>query len=123
MEAKVKVLIVEDEFLLRDELARMLTAAGYDTLQAGNGRVALEQMRRDKPDLVLLDLAMPVMNGENFRTEHLKDPTLAAIPVVLVSGHADAAQVRALKAAAYVAKPVQEATLLAVLRQFGSASR
>jgi DNA-binding response OmpR family regulator len=119
----MRVLIVEDEFLLRDELARMLTAAGYDTLQAGNGRVALEQMRRDKPDLVLLDLAMPVMNGENFRTEQLKDPTLAAIPVVLVSGHADAAQVRALKAAAYVAKPVQEATLLAVLRQFGSASR
>jgi CheY-like chemotaxis protein len=115
----MRVLIVEDEFLLRDELARMLTAAGYDTTQAGNGRAALQQMRRLQPDLVLLDLAMPVMNGEDFRTEQLKDPALAGIPVVLLSGHADAAQVRALRAAAYIAKPVQEATLLAVLRQFG----
>ena len=113
----MRVLIVEDEFLLRDELARILTAAGYETVQAGNGQVALERLRRDKPDLVLLDLAMPVMNGEDFRTEQLKDATLASIPVVLISAHADAAQVRSLQAAAYISKPVQEATLLAVLRQ------
>jgi DNA-binding response OmpR family regulator len=113
----MRVLIVEDEFLLRDELAEMLTAAGYETIQASNGQMALEQMHRDKPDLVLLDLAMPVMNGEDFRAEQLKDPALAGVPVVLVSGHADAAQVRALQAAAYVTKPINEATLLAVVRQ------
>jgi CheY-like chemotaxis protein len=114
----MRVLIVEDEFLLRDDLARILRAAGHEAVEASNGRRALERMRSDRPDLVLLDLAMPVMSGEDFRAQQLQDPVLAPIPVIIVSGHVDEDQVRALQAAGYVAKPVEEAALLAVVQRF-----
>lgn len=116
----MRVLIVEDEFLLRDDLAQALRAAGYEISEASNGRIALEAMRRDKPQLVLLDLFMPVMDGAQFRVEQLKDPALASVPVVIVSGHADERQVRSLGAADFVGKPVDERALMAIIERIRS---
>ena len=113
----MRVLIIEDEFLLRDDLAQTLRAVGYEVSEASNGRTGLEAMRRDRPDVVLLDLFMPVMDGAQFRAEQLKDPSLASVPVVIVSGHADERQVRSLGAVDFVGKPVDERALMSIIER------
>ena len=71
------VLIVEDDSDIREFMELLLADAGYDTMSAENGSRALERMRARRPCLVLLDLAMPVMDGWEFRERQLADPELA----------------------------------------------
>ncbi len=84
------VLIVEDD----DELARLeaevVEAGGYVAVVARNGLEALEHLRkRTHPDLILLDMSMPVMDGWEFRREQQKLPRIAAIPVVVLTADGD----------------------------------
>ena len=80
------VLIVEDDQDIREALSDALGAEGYDVAVAENGRVGLDVLRRGPTvDVILLDLLMPVMSGWEFRQEQLEDPTLAGIPVIVVS--------------------------------------
>jgi len=86
------VLIVEDDADVRESLVAILESEGYRVLEAENGAVALDQLRRDVPVcLILLDLFMPTMNGWTFRDEQLRDPQLAPIPVIVISADAAAA--------------------------------
>lgn len=64
-----KVLIVEDETILRDAYAIVLTRHGYNVSTAANGLIAMDQIERDLPDIILLDMLMPVMSGEQFLDE------------------------------------------------------
>ena len=83
-----------------------LTGAGYDVMEAGDGAEALTSARHTPPDVILLDLAMPVMDGFAFREAQVREPKLAAIPVICVSGRHDAeSNTRALRLAACVCKP------------------
>src|SRR5437762_11749160 len=83
------VLAVEDDFDLRDALVPILEYEGHRVVSAANGQEALERLQTmPPPSLILLDLMMPVMDGEEFRARQLRDPTLASIPVVVVSAHA-----------------------------------
>jgi CheY-like chemotaxis protein len=70
----MRILVVEDEVLLRVSLADALRECGYDVDEASNGHLALEWMRRHLPDLVLLDLRMPVMDGFNSARHSAKIP-------------------------------------------------
>ncbi len=80
------ILIVEDDRDVADVLAEVLELEGYHTARFGNGREALDYLRRgNRPDLILLDLMMPVMDGFEFRREQEQTPELAAIPVVALS--------------------------------------
>jgi two-component system response regulator MprA len=80
------VLIVEDDHDIRECMADALEVEGYSVALAANGREALEKLRAGvRPDLILLDLLMPVMSGWEFRHEQLADPLLSGIPVVVVS--------------------------------------
>ena len=106
MSAKVSVLVVDDDFDARNLLALALSVEGYAVMSATNGAEALAVARRHRPGVILLDLAMPVMDGFAFREEQLRDPVLADIPVICVSGRHDAGQAtRNLKFAGCVAKP------------------
>jgi two-component system, chemotaxis family, chemotaxis protein CheY len=82
-----KVLVVEDDPVVRDAVVELLALEGFATEQAANGCEALRLLKRerDRPDLILLDLMMPVMNGWAFREAQLADPELAPIPVVVMS--------------------------------------
>jgi two-component system response regulator MprA len=81
------VLVVEDEGDIRGMIRLALELEGYVVFEATDGRRALEQLRAGlRPSLILLDLMMPGMNGWEFRAEQGRDPELAAIPVVLISG-------------------------------------
>lgn len=87
-----KVLYVEDDEDLCDVVSETLEDAGYAVSIAANGAIAMTalQAASDLPCLILLDLMMPVMDGEHFLQEMRRDPRLSAVPVVLLTadGHA-----------------------------------
>jgi len=79
------ILIIEDEPHLRELTGRLLSSANYNSVQADNGVHALEQVRTQKPSLILLDLMMPVMDGFEFLTELRENPEWKDIPVVVLT--------------------------------------
>jgi CheY-like chemotaxis protein len=112
---RTHVLVVEDDRDLRDSLLEVLEEAGYSTSGAQDGLAALAKLRADsrRPDLILLDLQMPNMDGPSFRAEQLKLPAVAGIPVVVVTADANAAQQgRLLGARAVLRKPLKLPQLL-----------
>ena len=116
------ILIVEDDDEIRELLAEMLADRGFLVSTARHGKDALELLRtKPKPNIVLLDLMMPVMDGWQMRAEMLADPKLAGIPVVIVSGAADLQdESEALKAARVLTKPVKWPVLLESVRDHAS---
>lgn len=84
------VLVVDDDRVTCDLISAALSRRGYRTVVAGNGREALDYLRRaaDLPGLILLDLMMPVMTGWEFRKVQQADPSLSGIPVAIITGAA-----------------------------------
>ncbi len=80
-----KVIIVEDEEILRNLLHRKLTAEGYSADIAENGEEGLKKIRENRPDLILLDIVMPKMGGFEMMEEIQKDESISGIPVIIVS--------------------------------------
>ena len=121
-ETATTVLVVEDDFDLRDALVPILEYDGHKVVSAANGQEALERLRAmSPPSLILLDLLMPVMNGEEFRVEQLRDPRLASIPVLVLSAHAGAEECATrLGVAGCLRKPVDIDALLDEVRRMGS---
>jgi CheY-like chemotaxis protein len=115
-----RILVVEDETDIRSEIAELLRDAGFDVTEAADGKEALEKLRAgDPPCLILLDLMLPGVDGWTFRAEQLKDPSLAAIPVVVLSGVRDvAAETRDLKVSAFLKKPFEAEQLLTVVQSY-----
>jgi CheY-like chemotaxis protein len=111
-----RVLIVDDEASIRNVLADILREEGYGVLTATNGAQALGVLSAHAVDAIVLDLAMPVMNGVVFRREQLLRPKLAAIPVVLLSANHDLLQYcAALRPYACLSKPFALAEVLETL--------
>ena len=116
------VLVVDDDRDIREALTQALAEGGYTAVAVANGQEALRWLRTatPAPSLILLDLAMPVMDGWQFHSAQQRDPGLAAIPVLLVSANAEGArQAGALAAAGHLAKPVDADQLLAWIRGLG----
>jgi CheY-like chemotaxis protein len=82
------VLIVDDDADIREAMETLLSSVGYQVLTAEHGGEALSLLRSlpSPPGLILLDLMMPVMNGWQFLDEQRRDPTLAAIPIAILTG-------------------------------------
>lgn len=100
------VLVVDDDPDSRLLLELALSTSGYAVVTAVNGMEALRAARDRVPRLILLDLAMPVMDGFTFRTEQLRDDALRAVPVICVSGRHDADAVASrMRVAACIPKP------------------
>lgn len=119
------VLIVEDDVATRDMLASLLGTAGYDAVAAEDGLEALHVLRTVKhrapntPCLVLLDLMMPRLSGQEFRRAQLDDPIVASVPVAVMSGATNVAQLAAtLGAVATVLKPIDFDLLIDVVRRY-----
>jgi CheY-like chemotaxis protein len=114
------LLLVDDDPDIREAMTFVLESAGYRVQTATNGFEAIERLRVDEaPCLILLDLMMPVMNGWEFRAEQTRDPKLAAIPLVVVTGAGQAAQKAAsLGATGVLEKPVELDVLLSVVERY-----
>jgi DNA-binding response OmpR family regulator len=80
-----KILIAEDEEVLLDILSKKLNKEGYQVFLTKDGKACLETMKKEKPDLVLLDILMPKKNGFEVLKEMQKDEVLKEIPVIVVS--------------------------------------
>jgi CheY-like chemotaxis protein len=103
-----RILLVEDDPALRAALAELLEEQGYEVACAEHGADALAQLGdAPPPSVILLDLAMPVMDGWSFRTVQLGDPRLAGIPTVVLSASlaSDPRALDGLEADAALAKP------------------
>jgi CheY-like chemotaxis protein len=103
-----RILLVEDDPALRSALAEILRENGYEVACAADGKDALAQLdARPIPAMILLDLAMPVMDGWAFRAEQRRDPRFAEIPTVVLSASLSGgdARLEALEPAAALAKP------------------
>jgi CheY-like chemotaxis protein len=87
MGLRATVMVVEDDHDIRDSLAVALTDAGYDVIDAQNGKVALDRLASARPSVILLDLMMPVLNGLEFLVEFRKNPSWARIPVIVASAN------------------------------------
>ena len=84
-EAVGRVLLVEDDEATRQRMHRLLVGEGWEVSEAENGRVALERLAEFEPDLILLDLIMPEMDGFEFLAELRKKPSFGQVPVVVVT--------------------------------------
>ncbi len=109
------ILVVEDDSLISGAVKMVLEWEGYHVDCAANGREALDHLRQseEKPDLILLDLMMPILDGYQFRAEQKRDPVIKNIPVVVVSA-ADIAS--SLDASGYIRKPFNPEELLDAIR-------
>lgn len=114
-----RVLLVDDDADILDELAHQLREEGYEVEAARSGQEAQRRLRTGTslPDLILLDLRMPDVNGWQFRDAQLEDPQLATIPVVLLSADGDVKRAaEELAATAWVAKPFELDHLLETVK-------
>jgi len=114
------ILVVEDDFDVRDMMAVFLEIEGYQVNKAANGREAIDRLKVNGPPcLILLDLMMPIMNGWEFRAAQQQDPVLASIPVIVISADANVGQKAGhLHASGYLKKPVNFEELLKLVRQY-----
>jgi CheY-like chemotaxis protein len=107
-----RVLIVEDDNDLRAFMGIHLESEGYETTVAANGAEALDRLSEQRPYVILLDVMMPIMDGWEFRTRQLADPTLADIPVVCLTAMYDPAEVVSPLRVRCLPKPVDFPILL-----------
>jgi CheY-like chemotaxis protein len=111
------ILVVDDDDDIRESIVEILQDRGFATAEARNGEDALLQLRGGlRPDAILLDLMMPVMDGRAFRDAQRADPALAAIPVVVLSAQNDVATTAAdMKPSAFLKKPSSLKEILATV--------
>jgi twitching motility two-component system response regulator PilH len=111
-----KILIVDDAQVDRSNLEKIVSEAGHQALLAESGAQAIERAKRDKPDLILMDVNMPDMDGFAATRKLKADDATKAIPVVFVTSKnqkADMAWGQMLGAKGYIAKPYSREQILA----------
>jgi CheY-like chemotaxis protein len=99
------ILIVEDELILTEVLSAVLEDAGYHVVTVGDGRAGLAALPTVRPDLVLCDVMMPVMDGREMCRRMQADPTFHAIPLVLMTAAPGAVSLVDCEYAALIRKP------------------
>lgn len=121
--SKKAIFIIEDSKDIRDLIRIVYAREGYETDFAADGKEALEKLRarQNPPGVILLDLSMTGMDGAAFRAEQGKDPRIASIPVLLMTGDASAeSKVASVGAQGVIKKPVELDTFLKVAAKFCS---
>jgi len=120
-DARGCVLVVDDDYDIRALITQILQLEGYRVLAAPDGRAALAKLRAadERPALILLDLMMPGMNGWQLQEELIKDPALAAIPVLVLSGDDDVVhKAGEIGAAGWLKKPLDLKVLLKTVGKY-----
>lgn len=116
-----RVLVVEDQEDNRRIIRDLLTSVGYELIEAPDGLAGVRLAKEHRPDLILMDIQLPGIDGYEATRRIKADPELLAIPIVVVTSYAlsgDEQKARAAGCDAYVAKPFSPRQLLATVRAF-----
>ncbi|MDQ3233795.1 MAG: response regulator [Pseudobdellovibrionaceae bacterium] len=116
------ILVVEDNEMNRELLIRRLQKRGYEVLAAANGKDALDMASREAPDMILMDMCMPIMDGWTTVRQLKAIPETQNIPVIGVSAnglHRDQEEAMAAGCVAFEAKPIDFNRLLSLIQDFG----
>lgn len=115
-----RILVVEDDTSIRELLVELLESEGYSVASAVNGLEGLKYLQTQvSPDLILIDLMMPVMDGYSFRSEQLKNALWSKIPTVVMSAEANAKEkMKNFQITAFLSKPVELDTILKTVAQY-----
>jgi two-component system, cell cycle response regulator DivK len=116
-----RILVVEDQEDNMQILRDLLTSADYEMVEAENGEEALAEVAKQRPDLILMDIQLPIMDGYEATRRIKADPALRSIPVIAVTSYAlsgDEAKARAAGCDDFVPKPYSPRQLLAKIRQY-----
>jgi two-component system, OmpR family, alkaline phosphatase synthesis response regulator PhoP len=116
-----RILIVDDEPNIARIIEMNLTREGYEVTKAADGIDGLEAARRERPDLILLDVHMPLMNGLEMLAQMKADPDLASLPVIMLTAQSGRDELaRGLDAGAeyYVTKPIDPQQLMEMIGRF-----
>jgi len=122
----MKVMVVDDEPDIVDLLLLMLDGTDYEVITASGGNDCLEKLKHDVPDLILLDLTMPDLDGWEVLNRIRKDERLKSIPVVILTAKqltADVAQKKAPHITEYLVKPITKEGLISVIEDITSSSK
>lgn len=114
-----KILIIEDEDEIRETVADILQFEGYDVLEASDGKIGIDLIKKTHPDLVLCDILMPEITGYDVLEAVKQDSAVANIPFVFVSARTsdeDVSKGLEAGASAYITKPFRPEKLLELLR-------
>jgi CheY-like chemotaxis protein len=114
------VLVVDDDPDILDAICDIVAAEGYRVVRARNGLEALERVREERPDIILLDLMMPVMDGLTFAAALRDGYGDHGIPIVVISADGNPSRAASVGAAGYLAKPFDIDTLLVHLSSMTS---
>jgi two-component system cell cycle response regulator DivK len=116
-----RILVVEDQKDNRQILRDLLGSAGYDIIEAEDGEAGVRAAAAEKPDLILMDIQLPVLDGYEATRRIKADPALRSIPIIVVTSYAlsgDEVKARAAGCDAYVPKPYSPRQLLAKIREY-----
>ncbi len=116
-----KILIVEDNEMNRDMLSRRLMRKGFEIVMAEDGQKGVEMSKSENPDLILMDLSLPVMDGWEATSTIKANPDTNSIPIIVLTAHAMAGdREKALGAGAdeYDTKPIEFKRLLGKIKEF-----
>lgn len=116
-----RILVVEDQEDNRRIVRDLLTAAGYEVLEATDGRAGVERARALVPDLILMDIQLPGLDGYEATRRIKAEPALRAIPIIAVTSYAlsgDDAKAFEAGCDGYLSKPASPRKLLSKIRQF-----
>jgi CheY-like chemotaxis protein len=115
-----RILLVEDNEMNRDMLSRRLSRRGFEVLVAENGQAGVELTISERPDLILMDMSLPVMDGWEATRRIKGDPATTGIPIIALSAHAMASDREAALQAGcddYDSKPVDLSRLVQKIEQ------
>ena len=118
---KKRILVVEDQEDNRRILHDLLSKAGYDLIEAENGEDAVASAQASRPDLILMDIQLPLLDGYEATRRIKADPDLKSIPIIVVTSYAlsgDEDKARLAGCDDYVAKPFSPRQLLAKVKEY-----
>ena len=116
-----RILVVEDQADLRGILRDLLTGSGYDVVEASDGRDGVAKAQSERPDLILMDIQLPVLDGYETTRQIRTDPDFKTTPIIAVSSYAmkgDEEKARASGCDHYATKPYSPVQLLRIIQGF-----
>lgn len=115
--AKYRILVADDDKLVQSAFSDILEYSGYSVISAWDGEEALTKARQERPDLILLDIMMPKLNGIQVAQDLKADPATSDIPIIIVTALSGTPAAQVTRAEVYLQKPVRPGDLLEQVRR------